>query len=70
MKTGGQFSEGRLIESLRKANVDLLEMNKYKGVYYDEVLKCIDDAMGTTLGRRYWNLQDIKNLIAGTKQEA
>lgn len=69
MKTGGQFSEGILIESLRKANVDLLEMNKYKGVYYDEVLKCIDDAIGTHLGRKYWNLQDLKKSISDTKQK-
>ena len=69
MKTGGQFSEGILIESFKKANVDLLEMNKYKGVYYDEVLKCIDDAIGTHLGRKYWNLQDLKKSISDTKQK-
>ena len=67
MKTGKNYSSEKLIQSLKKSNVDLLEMNKYKGVYYDEVLECIDKNLATTLNKKYYNLSDIKKLISDTK---
>lgn len=67
MKTERKYSLEKLIDSLTKANVCHLSMNYYQSVYYDDVLTCIDEHMGTNLKQKYLTLADIKNLIAGAK---
>ncbi len=56
-----------MIESLKKSNVCLLEMNKYKAVYYDEILGHIDKSLDTKLNKKYLLLDDIKKMISETK---
>lgn len=51
-----------------RPNVDHLKMNYYKGVYYDEVLKCIGENLGTNLNQKYHTLDEIKKMISDTKQ--
>ncbi len=67
MKTNHKYSIEKIINSLKKSNVCLLESNKYKAVYYDEILKHIDDSLGTTLDNKYLTSSDIKKLISDTK---
>lgn len=67
MKLKQKHSTETIIESLNKANVVLLEMNKYKAVYYDEVLKDIDLSLGTKLNQKYITLSGIKKMISDTK---
>ncbi len=66
-KTEYKYSINQMIESLKKSNVCLLDMNKYKAVYYDEVLEHIDHCLGTDLSRKYLSLEDIKKMISDTK---
>ncbi len=66
-KTEGKYSINKMIESLKKSNVCLLEMNKYKAVYYDEILEHIDKSVGTKLNKKYLLLDDIKKMISETK---
>lgn len=68
IETKGIYSTERLIDSLSKSNVDHLKMNYYKGVYYDEVLKLIDENLGTNLNQKYQTLDTIKKMISDTKQ--
>jgi transposase len=68
METKGTYSTEKLIDSLAKSNVDHLKMNYYKGMYYDEVLKCIDENLGTKLKQKYQTLDGIKKMISDTKQ--
>lgn len=68
LETKGVYSTERLIDSLAKSNVDHLKMNYYKGVYYDEVLKCIDENLGTNLNHKYQTLDGIKKMVSNTKQ--
>ncbi len=56
-----------MICSLKKANVCLLDMNTYKGVYYDEILKHIDRCLDTNLNKKYMSLADVKKIISDTK---
>jgi len=67
MKTEGRYSIEKMIKSLSKANVDYLSLNYYKGVYYDEILSCIDETIGTNLKQKYMTLEEIKKIIADTK---
>jgi len=67
METRGVYSIERLVDSLIKAEVVHLKMNYYQGVYYDEVLKCIDENLGTHLNQKYQTLDGIKKLISDTK---
>ena len=66
-KINRKYSIKDIVESLQKSNVDLLEMNKYKAVYYDEILKELDECIGTSLGKRYLTLSEIKKMISETK---
>jgi hypothetical protein len=36
-------------------------------VYYDEILSCIDETIGTNLKQKYMTLEEIKKIIADTK---
>ena len=56
-----------MVESIRKANVVLLDMNNYKAVYYDEILAHIDSCVGTCLNKKHPTLEEIKTLISETK---
>ena len=67
MKIQRKYSIQKVIESLKKANVILLEMNKYKAIYYDEILYEIDRCIGTDLGKKYLGLSEIKKIISNTK---
>lgn len=67
MKLDRKYSTDKIIESLKKANLDLLEMNKYKATYYDEVLEDLAVTLDMDLSRKYLNLSDIKKLISDTK---
>ena len=67
MKTERKYSIEKIVNSLSKANVCLLERNQYKAVYYDEILKDIDECVGTALKRKYLKLSQIKDMIAETK---
>jgi transposase len=62
-----EFSTERIIDSLKKANVDHLKMNYYKATYYDEVLQSIDQNIGTCLNQKYLTLDSIKKMISDTK---
>ncbi len=66
-ETGGVYSIDKMIDSLKKANVCLLDMNNYKAVYYDEVLEHIDKCLGTKLNRKYLTLSDLKKIVSDTK---
>jgi transposase len=68
METRGTYSIERLVDSLNKSEVVHLKMNYYQGVYFDEVLKCIDENLGTNLNQKYQTLDGIKKLISDTKQ--
>ncbi len=67
LETGSKYSIKTMINSLKKANVDLLEMNKYKAVYYDEVLEHIGNCLGIDFSRKYLTLDEIKKMISQTK---
>lgn len=67
MKTDHKYSPEKLISSLNKANVCLLDMNKYKATYYDEVLEHIDEKLDFNLKRRYLTLSEIKKMVSDTK---
>jgi len=67
METRGIYSIEKLVDSLIKSEVVHLKMNYYQGVYYDEVLKCIDENLGTNLNQKYQTLDGIKKLISDTK---
>ena len=67
IKLDRKYSTEKIIESLKKANVVLLEMNKYKAVYYDEVLEDIDAVLHTKLNKKYISLSGIKKMISETK---
>ncbi|PIE76875.1 MAG: transposase, partial [Clostridiales bacterium] len=67
LETGGKYSPKKMIDSLNKANVCLLTENTYQAVYYDAVLKTIDEALGTTLNKKYLTLEEIKKLVSDTK---
>jgi len=67
METRGIYSIEKLVDSLIKSEVVHLKMNYYQGVYYDEVLKCIDENLGTNLTQKYQTLDGIKKLISDTK---
>lgn len=66
-KTGHQHSTTEMVDSIKKSRVDLLDMNNYKGVYYDEILAHIDSCMDTCLNKKYLSLEEIKTLISETK---
>ncbi len=68
-KTNRKYSLNEMIASLKSSQVCLLEMNKYKAVYYDEILEHIDKCIGTKLNRKYLLLDDIKKIISDTKFE-
>lgn len=67
MEIQNTFSTERIIDSLNKSNVTHLKMNYYKAVYYDEVLKYIDQNLGTNLKQKYLTLDGIKKMISDTK---
>lgn len=67
MNTQAQFSIERLVDSLIKSQVVHLKMNYYQGIYYDQVLKCIDENLGTHLNQKYQSLDEIKKMISNTK---
>lgn len=67
MKLQKQYSPEKIINSLKKANVALLNQNIYQGLYYDEILKLIDEELGTNLNKEYQTTADIRRLIADTK---
>lgn len=67
MKTKGQYSVEKMVRSLSKSNVDYLSLNYYKAVYYDEILNCIDQNVGTNLKQKYMTLKEIKKMISDTK---
>ena len=67
MKTNGNYSIEKMIKSLKNSKVDLLNMNLYKAVFYNEVLKCIDESIGTNLKKKYLTLDEIKKTVAKTK---
>ena len=67
MKLQKQYSPEKIINSLKKANVALLNQNIYQTLYYDEILKLIDEELGTNLNKEYQTTADIRRLIADTK---
>lgn len=67
MEIGNVFSTEKIIESLKNSNVVHLKMNYYKVVYYDEVLKLIDNNLNTNLNQKYLTLDGIKKMITDTK---
>ncbi len=66
LETDSKYSIKTMINSLKKANVCLLEMNKYKAVYYDEVLEHIGNCLGIDFSRKYLTLDEIKKIISHT----
>lgn len=67
MKMGRKYSAQKMIESLKKANVAVLNQNIYQGLYYDEILQELDLVLGTNLSLEYPTLHDIKKIISDTK---
>ena len=67
LEIGNAFSTEKIIESLKKSNVVHLKMNYYKLVYYDEVLKLMDNNLNTNLNQKYLTLDSIKKMMADTK---
>ena len=67
MKTNGEHSIEKMIDSISKANMVHLDANYYKAVFYSDVLACIDAGIGTNLNQKYRSLEDIKKMIADTK---
>lgn len=66
-KIGKKYSTEKIVESLKKSNVSLLEMNMYQAIYYDEVLEILDKTFGTALDKKYLRLEEIKKIISSTK---
>lgn len=69
MKLENKYSSGRIIESLSKAECDLLQQNYYYFVYYDEVLKDIGKVTGIDFSKKIRTLRDIKQELANTKKK-
>lgn len=67
MKTKNEYSIEKLVDSLRKSNVDHLAMNYFKSVYYDSVLECIDNNLDMNLKQKYMTLEEIKKIVSATK---
>lgn len=61
------YPVSQLIKSLKKARVDSFHMNFFKAVYYDEVLKTIQEKLEIPFNKKYMTLSDIKNMISDTK---
>ena len=45
-----------------------LNANYYKAVFYNDVLECIDTYVGTNLNQKYRTLEDLKKMLADTKE--
>lgn len=69
MKLESKYSSGRIIESLSKAECDLLQQNYYYFVYYDEVLKDIGKVTGIDFSKKIRTLGEIKQELANTKKK-
>lgn len=67
MKTHKQYSPEKMINSLKKANVVWMNQNIYQAIYYDDILKLIDEKLNLTLNKEYPTQSDLKKLIAETK---
>lgn len=67
IKTKNVYSIEKIVDALSKANVDHLNMNYYKAVYYNDVLECIDSNLGINLKQKYITLEEIKKMISDTK---
>jgi hypothetical protein len=65
---GGQFSVGRIAESLRRASGSHMEENWYNFDYADEVTDAVLEKMGIDLGRKYMTQGEIRQLIGDTKK--
>jgi transposase len=64
----GQFSVGRIADSLGRASGSYMEENWYHFDYADEVTQAVHEKMGIDLGRKYMTNGEIRRLIGGTKK--
>lgn len=64
---GGEFSVGKIAESLGKASGSHMEENWYIFDYADEVTQAVREKMGIDLEKKYMTLGDIRELIGDTK---
>jgi len=66
----GQFSVGKIAESLGRASGSHLHENWYLFDYADEVTTAISELMGIDLGKKFMSLGDIRHLIGDTKKNS
>lgn len=66
---GDKYSIDKIVKSLNQCQVDFLDMNYYKTVYYDEVLKDIQNNLEIKLNQKYLSLDDIKKIQSSTKNQ-
>jgi hypothetical protein len=64
----GEFSIGKIAETLRRVSCSPLEENWYLLDYADDITAAINNKLGIDFNRRYLRLGDIKNILANTKK--
>jgi hypothetical protein len=65
---GGQFSVGKIANSLGRASGSFLEENWYHFDYADEVTQAVHERMGIDIGKKYMTLGEVRQLIGDTKR--
>lgn len=68
MQTNHEFSIGKLLESMSKAECTHLQQNYYLCDYYDDVLEKLEQVYGIPYSHKIQSLGEIKKVLAHTKK--
>lgn len=68
MQTNHEFSIGKLLESMRKAECTYLQQNYYLCDYYNDVLEKLEQVYGIPYSNKILSLGEIKKILAHTKK--
>jgi transposase len=65
----GAYSTEQIVDSLRKATVAELDSTTFKTLYYDPVLKSLNDTMGIEFGQNIYTRSQLRGMLAKTKRK-
>ena len=68
-RLGGKYSSAVLIESMVRACCAEMEGNKFLLYYFDPVLSDLGNALGIDFSNKYWERNEIKKMLGGTKKQ-
>ncbi len=63
-----EYSSEQIITSLRRANVDQLNDNTFKTLYYSKVLQRLHERLNIDFGRNIYTSSAIRSMLAATKK--